>query len=135
MSCLVCQSKCHLKCISLHEEELSSIVNDSSWYCMQCISSALPFNSIDDDDEYIQALSSKDHFELNWDRLYEKLFNPLSIEDNELESPLDDIDPDSNFYNDLVYQSASLCKLYTEDSFRNQFANSSGQFWLLNKGC
>ena len=85
---------------------------------MVCISRAFPFNCIDDDCEYLQALSSKDHFELKWDTLYDKLFNPLSISDNDMELPLDDIDPDLNFYNDLVYQSASLCKYFT---FRTHF--------------
>ena len=126
-SCVMCHLKCHLKCISLNTEELSSIINDSSWYCMRCITSALPFIGIDDDEEYMQALSCKDHFELNWDRLYDKLFNPLSVEENEFESPLDEIDPDSNFYSDLIYQSAALCKYYTEESFKSQFANSLGQ--------
>ena len=61
-SCVMCHLKCHLKCISLNTEELSSIINDSSWYCMRCITSALPFIGIDDDEEYIQALSCKGHF-------------------------------------------------------------------------
>ena len=67
---------------------------------MLCISDALPFINIVDDDEYLKAFSAKDHFELNWDLLYDKLFNPMSVSENDLELPLDEIDPDLNFYND-----------------------------------
>ena len=121
--CKVCQQNCHLKCISLDKRELESIITDNNWLSTLCIGEALPFNNIEDDIQYVQTLSDKDHFDKRWDSLYDRLFNPFSLKEDELEMPLDDVDPDLNFYNDLAYHSASLCKYYSEDHFNNDIGN------------
>ena len=96
---------------------------------MTCISEALPFNQIDDDIEYLQALSHKDHFEIYWDSIYEKLFNPFTF--NEDDHFLDDVDPDDNFYNDIMTHSSSLCKYYLQDDFNKEILNYSKDAFSL----
>ena len=77
----------------------------TDWHCISCLSETLPFIGIVDDIEYLEALNVKDHFEICWDDIYEKLFNPFTLSANEHDLlPLDNIDPDDNYYNDVYCQ-------------------------------
>ena len=96
---------------------MSSLVNDCDWICPVCISDALPFIHIDDDLEFISSFSRKDHFEILWDDMSDKIFNPFSSSDDCFNSPLDEYDPDQNFYSDLAMHSNTICKYFTELSF------------------
>ena len=122
LQCLICKRFCHLNCISIRKCEVSNLNNKNDWYCMMCMSAELPFLNIVDDDDFILALSTKDHFEIEWENSYDKIFNPITLNDNERDLPLDDIDPDDNFYNDLSSYSSSLCKYYLQDSFNSEHA-------------
>ena len=114
ISCIHCKCACHINCISVNNFEISSLVNDTSWICPICISDAMPFVHIDDDLEFILSFSFKDHFEIVWDEVSDKLFNPFSSNDNCIDSPLDEYDPDQNFYSDLAVHSSTICKYFTE---------------------
>ena len=84
---------------------------------MMCMSTELPFLHIVDDDDFILALSTKDHFEIQWEKSYDNFFNPITLNDNVRDLPLDYIDPDDNFYKDSSSFSSSFCKYYLQDSF------------------
>ena len=79
VTCAICSKKCHCKCISIKPNEIPLLMSSNEWYCFNCTCEALPFIHIDDDIEYIEALSTKDHFELYWDTMYEKCFNPFTL--------------------------------------------------------
>ena len=64
------------------DEQLSILNNQYTRYCSICLSSNLPFNHYIDQDEFLDAIYGKDHFELNWDSLSQKLFNPFDFNDN-----------------------------------------------------
>ena len=118
ISYCICHEKCHLKCISSNDEELCTIKTDvSQWFCITRVSSALPFNHYEDETEYKDALSCHDHFDRILESFSDKVFNPLLSDSMDIDLPLDDLDPDTNFYNDVLYQSTSLCKYYLEESF------------------
>ena len=118
VSCEICHGKCHTRCISLDNHELSTIMStENSWSCVSCITSMLPFVHIQDESEFQDALCGKDSFELYWDLFSEKVFNPLTWNDKEMDLPLDDLDPDTNFFNDIAYHSSTLCKYYVDDGF------------------
>ena len=72
VSCIICKRKYHCKCISIKKIEITRLLAANDWYCITCISEALPFNQIDEDIEFQEALSHKDHFEIHWDSIYEK---------------------------------------------------------------
>ena len=55
-----------------------------------------------------------------WESFSDKIFNPLSSATTNTDLPLDDLDPDTNFYNDVAYNSVSLCKYYLEDCFKKK---------------
>ena len=115
ISCKSCFDKCHLKCISVNEFELSSLKSDNSWFCTKCICDNLPFVNIIEDSDFYEALILKDHSEINWDRLYDRLFNPFTLTDDMVNDPLSDLDPDQNFYSDMATHTQSLCKYYSVD--------------------
>ena len=117
ISCKSCTSKCHLNCISVNEFEISSIKSDNDWFCTKCICDNLPFVNILEDSDFYDALFLKDHFEISWDKLYDRLFNPFTLSDDMAHDPLGDVDPDQNFYTDMAIYSHSLCKYYSENSF------------------
>ena len=125
VTCEICHEKCHTRCISLANQELSTIMStEDCWYCISCLSSVLPFVHIQDESEFQDAICVKDSFELYWDTFSEKVFNPLTWKDKEIDLPLDDLDPDTNFYNDIAYHSSALCKYYTDGGFLKDFTVS-----------
>ena len=63
--CTICTKGCHLNCISIKESEICSLRIDKNWICMICISTELPFLNIEDDEEYLSAISKKDFFEMH----------------------------------------------------------------------
>ena len=118
IKCVICDGVNHIKCISLKTEEQLYILNSkSTWYCSKCLSSNLPFNHYADEDEFLNAIYVKDHFELNWDSLSQKLFNPFDFNDSDNDIPLNDADPDLNFYNEIFGSFSAICNYYQEDSF------------------
>ena len=124
ISCCICHEKCHLRCISSNDEELRTIKTDiSQWFCITCVSSALPFNHYEDESEYKDALSCHDHLDRILESFSDKVFNPFLSDSRDIDLPLDDLDPDTNFYNDVLYESTSLCKYYLEESFKKELFN------------
>ena len=74
IKCAVCSGTYHINCISMKADEQLTILNNQyTWYCSICLSSNLPFNHYIDEDEFLDAIYVKDHFELNWDSLSQKL--------------------------------------------------------------
>lgn len=123
--CIICNSIAHLNCISIKEDETSSLKDTNEWYCMICLYSELPFIHIEDDSHFLSAIYEEDHFDIQWDDINRKIFNPLSLRNNDQNLPLDDIDPDDNFYNDVSCYSSSICKYYFQEGFNTDQFHSS----------
>ena len=98
MTCVLCCNHCHLKCISLNNDDRSDILRDTNWwYCHLCLSSVVPFNHIGDKSEFYKAICTKDIRNDDLLDLSDKVFNPLENLDRELNDLLDEYDPDLNF--------------------------------------
>ena len=111
ITCTLCKQNYHCKCISIAESDIRELLSNNQWFCRQCMGNLLPFNHISDDSEFLQCLDHKDYFERNWESNYDRMFNPFTpSEGNDDIFHLDEIDPDNNFYNDMVYHSSSPCK-------------------------
>ena len=123
ISCHICKTNCHIKCISLNPEETISISSSEDWICVTCSSNIFPFNHFFEDSDFYEAIYTKDHFDIDWDKLANLVFNPMSSDDVKISSPLDDIDPDDNFFNELAYHATTLCKYYNEDKFHTEVSN------------
>lgn len=126
--CDCCKRKTHLNCLAYVNKSDSIYVNRTSliWFCVNCIQSALPFNHIVDDDEFIQALSEAWFIEplLPIENIYgqNKSFVPfeLNVNDN---LPIYDVDPDIQFYQSVCNNSLNNCDYYQEDSFNRKIDN------------
>ena len=87
----------------------------------------LPFNHYSNDDDFKDALMSFFNYNVNdlLNRLNNMIFNPFEINENYEVSPLFDIDPDFQFYNDMSIQTnIGNCDYYTDDTFNKKFVNS-----------
>ena len=60
LACAKCHNKYHLKCLHLVDAQSSIYINrhNNVWFCECCVSEALPFNHIFEDEDYYDALSS-----------------------------------------------------------------------------
>ena len=92
--CLICSRIAHLSCLNY---------SDGIYYCCHCISDAMPFVHMEDDDDFFNQFGI-----LNYTRkvLIENAatqrlnINPFhDIDDNFIDNP--DIDADANYYNDV----------------------------------
>ena len=89
----------HMKCISIDPSTISQLNQNNSWFCSICLSSILPFNHIEDDDEFRSA-SSNNLCSTSLSYLSDLLFSPFELNDSDHIGDLcnDDIDPDSQFF-------------------------------------
>ena len=121
VTCVICKYSFHCNCISINSTEIISILMINDWYCMHCLAESLPFLNISDDLEFHQALNWKDHFEINWNSVNDKIFDPFrSHEDDYERFPTDFIDPDDNYFNEITNSCAISCKYYLQDDFNKQ---------------
>ena len=120
MKCSNCSATYHITCVHLVKDDP---VNGDIWYCPPCIQCILPFNHVDDDDVFIEAV-----IEASLDcsyRIHEintKIFVPFEINDD---SPIHERDPDLQFYSDNHYIQSTSCDYYLEDSFNDKFGKAS----------
>jgi len=64
--------------------------------------------------------------------MVEWIFNPFETNDDNF-SPLQDIDPDLQYYNELTYlENVSNCKYYTEESFLKKCNDVSADNWCFS---
>ena len=117
IKCRICFRDYHMKCLSLKPEDHSYMfVNASQWYCVECTSEILPYNHIDEDEMYLLEITEIDVGTRTIESLSELLFNPFETNTDESYSPLNGIDPDIQFFNDLDYHMSLNCNYYFEDS-------------------
>ena len=123
--CNSCNSKVHLKCMYNVSKNDSIFVNKehNSWYCTRCIETVFPFYHIYEDTEFMEALSENwitDNpipFETIFNQ--DKIFSPFDLNEN-TNSPLEDIDPDVQFYQNQCNNILHSCDYIIEDSFNKK---------------
>ena len=94
--------------------------DDRKWYCSPCNSDIFPFNSVDDDETFINTLyDAYSDIPLLFHDIENMIFNPLSL-NTKLDSQMYDIDPDIQFYNDINNPSRHISQYYLEDAFNHK---------------
>ena len=107
-----------MKCLSLCPDELEHMKDNANiWYCSLCISKIFPLNNIAEDDIFLCELNGIDIDEHTIESLSDRLFNPFQLNDKDYYSPLSQIDPDVNFYNNINTHLGLNCNYYMENSF------------------
>ena len=118
IECKICYSSYHMKCLSLCTDDYEHMrANTATWYCSSCIIQIFPLNTIEEDDILICELNGIDIDEYTIDSLSSRLFNPFQLNDKDYYTPLSQIDPDVNFFNNVNSHLGLSCNYYLENSF------------------
>ena len=127
IECCICRNIYHIKCAKMtkNDHRHMSAMDRMKWFCDQCIN-LFPFNHISVHDKFIAAISSTGI--QNIPDYTDLVFNPLEINDNESNIPIDEIDPDSYFYG-LQQNIRDMCNsnYYTDEMFL-QLANRNDKY-------
>jgi hypothetical protein len=102
LSCSLCKSSTHLKCVDNYSNlNLEYVANSNhNWSCPTCLAEHFPFYSADSPDEIRELVSPTS--DIDFSSLEELLLNPFEC--NGEGDVLDDLDPDDNFYSSTTYQ-------------------------------
>ena len=99
-------------------------VNESTWYCVKCMASNLPFNHYDDDIEFLNSLSDLWHSttKLDLNSIRDMIFIPFDLNDQTTSSlPLSEPDPDTDYFNQIEDCNRMNCNYLLEDDFVKQY--------------
>ena len=122
IKCTICHDKYHMKCLSLNR---SDICETEMWYCPPCLQSIFVYNHYDEDQDFFAAVLEGilDHtFRLH--EINSKVFSPFEI-NQDLDTPLSEIDPDLQYYSESNYIQNMNCDYYFGDSFQNNISNNT----------
>ena len=116
--CCICLYNYHMKCLTLEPEVYEYIQeNNSTWYCQMCITEILPFNHNENEDVFMCDINCIDTCSRTIEQLSELIFNPFELNMDDHYSPLYDVDPDMNYYNELDSHIGLNCNYYFDNSF------------------
>ena len=117
VECVSYHIRYHLKCITLEcEHQAYFLFHLLEWICETCNSLIFPFNQLESDNDFLHALNFIDNTAMLNDASL--IFSPFELNEIDDVSPLDEIDPDTNFYNSINYQLESRCTYFNELSFK-----------------
>ena len=117
VKCCSCHLIYHMKCLTLQTEDLLYIrCNSLTWFCKTCITELFPFNHIEHDDVFVSEVNNIGSCTRSIESLSDLLFNPFELNSDDHYSPLIDIDPDVNYYNEIDSHIALNCNYYFEES-------------------
>ena len=115
--CCSCHLTYHMKCLTLQTEDLLYIRSNSlTCFCKTCITELFPFNHIEHDDVFVSEVNNIGSCTRSIESLSHLLFNPFELNSDDHYSPLFDIDPDMNYYNEIDSHIALNCNYYFEES-------------------
>ena len=121
LKCDICETRVHLKCLPCVDKNdaLYTQRHGNVFHCSLCLSEIFPYNHLSE--EYFDAAITEScegqplvSFEILKNQ--ELIFSPFDFNDNS-NSPLHDIHPDIQFYNDLYSDSLQPCDYYLEEMF------------------
>ena len=99
--------------------------NKNIWFCTKCTKDIFPYNNIEDEHDFIMALSENwvndipfQHFPTA-ENLF---FSPFDLNENH-DLPLSDADPDIQFYKHQCNSLLNSCDYYHEDSFNKKLTD------------
>ena len=122
IECVVYQVKCHAKSVNMDRKD---ILKCDLWYCPICSGPILPYNHLDNDDDFKCAIMEgmlNNEFQIS--EISNKLFCPFEINQG-IELPLTEMDPDMQFYSDSHYIQILNYDYYLEEKFIKEIQDYS----------
>ena len=96
IKCSLCHNSYHIRC---QKDNIQIGQNLDNWSCKNCNCQIFPFNNIESDDKYTEAITDNlTYNDCNLNELESLLLYNLDLEDEKIEEILQEIDPDENFY-------------------------------------
>ena len=123
INCDVCHANVHIKCLNqvTKKNELYAKKDENNWICTCCSSILFPFNHYDDDLDFLMAVSGSSdkymHLPFNLLKSQNIIFQPLDLNEDDGISPLDNIDPDLQYYINQMKSKTKNCDYHFESSF------------------
>jgi hypothetical protein len=122
LSNVLCLLSWHRKCLPNFNTQDYEYAADPSngWTCPSCLVEIFPYNGIEDNYAFTQAIINPKHSAIDINILNTMVYDPFEANDNDNEGILNDIDPDQNFLNEIIGNSIKNCKYYhTSDQLGN----------------
>ena len=128
LTCTDCCKIFHRRCvphITKQEFELSSC-KTRQWLCQNCFNSILPYNHLNDSNEFIAAISEtwfNDSLPKSTD-LDILSFNPFETETADHGNVIGDADPDINYFKETLNKTIAEWCITLEEDFNTIYENS-----------
>ena len=91
VQCKNCKYKHHSTCVRLDKDSCNV---SSTWYCPHCIQTILPFNHIDEDEDFFSAvMEQRLNCSFRFHEMNSRVFVPFEI-NQDSNTPFTEIDPD-----------------------------------------
>ena len=104
--CTNCYLLFHYRCVNLSRLEVNEIKH---WFCQTCSMAILPYNHIEDDNEFLTSVMEiATDYPVHFQNLDKNVFVPFEFNDN-VHTPLFEVDPDYNFF--YRYPNCIQCQL------------------------
>ena len=122
LNCAYCYGHTHIKCLPGVTANDSIYVNrnQSNWLCPVCSAEVFPFNHYEDDTLFYETVSNCffDIKSRTIARLRGYQFNPFELNEDNLNLPHMDSDPDLQYFNDVTYiETLNKCDYYMVKDF------------------
>ena len=116
--CCISLDDYHMNYLTLQPEVCEYIQeNNSTWHCQMCITKILPFNHNENEDVFMCDIRCIETCSRTIEQLSELIFNPFELNMDDHYFPLYDVDPDTNYYNELDSHIGLNCNYYFHNSF------------------
>ena len=115
--CGGCKNRIHKQCATNDDQDFIHAIESKCWLCRPCSEEIFPFNQLEND-EYSAVIyelfnDSKSFYINNYQDI---VFSPFEINDNDKDFPFGDVDPDSQYFNNIAYQLQTNSNYYNEGS-------------------
>ena len=112
--CTNCYLLFHYRCVNLSRLEVNEIKH---WFCQTCSMAILPYNHIEDDNEFLTSVMEiATDYPVHFQNLDKNVFVPFEFNDN-VHTPLFEVDPDYNFFTDTQIAYNVNCDYFIQDTF------------------
>ena len=126
--CSICHNHTHKKCLGEIESDFNVISqNIGNWFCIRCNVDIFSFKQIEANEDFISTIKVAPS-KSNMFNTLEELNNliPLdSLDSDDSNDPLAEIDPDTNFYNSQLYNLTKESR-YTDSEPLNNILVTEG---------
>ena len=113
--CQTCYSPWHANCLPCYSQADFEYASDpnSNWTCPHCLSQLFPFNTIENNDSFRQAVTNPINLSIDIESLESMIYDPFEPSNDDGEGSLSDIDPDLNFLGSIRGNALKILNITT----------------------